>query len=263
MWNSGGTYKVVSEKIQRRNGDELLDSLDISPQETVLDYGCGTGAFFEALALKSRGGKVFALDISESMLAEARRSVQEKGLNSIVIFPVCGPDSSIPLPDGSVDAVFSNAVLHWVRDKRRVFSEFGRVLKDGGRVGMHVAGRHASVALDRMEPIVLAAFRRFGVESSFAREEMLSKKRVDLETMIELGEAAGFSAEDAQLVTRIQRFPGDEFLDFCISSGDMYFHRCPESVRASVIEDVKKAIVRELGNELVHSSLKILFRKLK
>jgi SAM-dependent methyltransferase len=52
---------------------------------------------------------------------------------------------SLPYSDGSFDAVFSNAALHWVRDQDAMLSEVHRVLKPGGRFVAEMGG-HGNVA---------------------------------------------------------------------------------------------------------------------
>jgi malonyl-CoA O-methyltransferase len=95
--------------------------------ETVLDLGCGTGHGAEALAARWPRARVIALDASPAMLAEASR---RDGAARIELR--LAEAESIPLPDASVDLVFSNLLLPWCEDIDAVFAEVARVLKPRG-----------------------------------------------------------------------------------------------------------------------------------
>src|SRR5215468_4512977 len=60
----------------------LLDQLRLGRARSVLDVGCGTGADLIAIAERlGQGGRAAGIDISESMIAEARRRASGLDLN--------------------------------------------------------------------------------------------------------------------------------------------------------------------------------------
>lgn len=95
--------------------------------ETVLDLGCGTGHGAEALAARWPRARVIALDASPAMLAVASR---RDGIGRVE--RLLAEAESIPMPDASVDLVFSNLLLPWCEDIDAVFAEVARVLKPRG-----------------------------------------------------------------------------------------------------------------------------------
>lgn len=95
----------------------------------VLDFGCGTGA--DSTLIAARGAAVTSMDISPDLLELAARRVELDGFGG-AITTLCGSAHQIPLPDGSVDVVFGNAILHHV-DLELASREIHRVLKPGGR----------------------------------------------------------------------------------------------------------------------------------
>jgi ubiquinone/menaquinone biosynthesis C-methylase UbiE len=78
------------------------------------------------------GGRVFALDMTPTMLAKLRNNVALADAANVEVIE--GDAESIPLPDDSVDVVTSNGVLNLVPDKPKAFAEIHRVLRPGGRV---------------------------------------------------------------------------------------------------------------------------------
>jgi SAM-dependent methyltransferase len=90
----------------------------------VLDVGCGTGRL--AAALTERGAKVWGVDSSSEMLAQAREAVDRNvGLK-------LGTAETLPFRDGWFDRAVMRLVVHLV-DRSRALPELARVLAPGGR----------------------------------------------------------------------------------------------------------------------------------
>jgi SAM-dependent methyltransferase len=102
--------------------------------EVVLDLGSG-GGIDVLLSAKRVGpsGRAYGLDMTEEMLALARRNAAEAGVTNVEWLK--GHIEAIPLPAETVDVVISNCVVNLSVDKPAVFAETFRVLKPGGRLG--------------------------------------------------------------------------------------------------------------------------------
>jgi arsenite methyltransferase len=124
---------------------------DLHEGETVLDLGSG-GGIDVLLSARRVGstGKAYGLDMTEEMLALARRNAAEAGVTNVEFLK--GHIEQIPLPAETVDVVISNCVINLSVDKPAVFAEMQRVLVPGGRIGISdvVAEDHLSPA-DRAE----------------------------------------------------------------------------------------------------------------
>jgi arsenite methyltransferase len=108
---------------------------ELRPGEVVLDLGSG-GGIDVLLSARRVGpaGKAYGLDMTEEMLALARRNATEAGAGNVEFLK--GHIEAIPLPAATVDVVISNCVINLSVDKPSVFAETFRVLKPGGRLGV-------------------------------------------------------------------------------------------------------------------------------
>jgi len=104
---------------------------------TLLDAGCGTGNYSRALL--DYVARIEAVDLSAGMLEVARGKFGEPDLSARMAFHQASIEA-LPLPDGAVDGVMVNQVLHHLPDDpaagwpahRRVLRELARVLRPGG-----------------------------------------------------------------------------------------------------------------------------------
>jgi ribosomal protein L11 methyltransferase (prmA) len=103
--------------------------------ETVLDLGCGRGLdCFIASKAVGKGGKVFGLDSSKTMVSRASEIALKNGFTNCEF--ILGEIEHIPLPDNSLDLVMSNCVINLSTDKYSVYSEIYRCLRKGGRAAI-------------------------------------------------------------------------------------------------------------------------------
>ncbi len=100
----------------------------LSPADTVLEIGCGTGS--TALRLAPSVARIVGTDVSNEMIAIAREKATAQGCQNIE-FTVAAADRG-PGADQSYDAVLAFNVLHLIADRPAMFANIRRQLKRGG-----------------------------------------------------------------------------------------------------------------------------------
>ncbi len=107
----------------------------LRPGEVVLDLGCG-GGFDAFLAARQVGPKGFVIgvDMTPEMIAKARANAAKVAATNVDFR--LGEIEHLPVADGSVDVILSNCVVNLAPDKRAVFREAHRVLREGGRLAI-------------------------------------------------------------------------------------------------------------------------------
>jgi trans-aconitate methyltransferase len=129
MWNP--TLYDDKHSFVWKHGAALIELLLPLPGERVLDLGCGTGHLTAEIA--NRGAEVVGIDSSPPMIDQARQSYPA------ATFDVMDArDFAFAAP---FDAVFSNAVLHWIKQPAQVIDCVRRCLKPGGRFVAEFGGR--------------------------------------------------------------------------------------------------------------------------
>jgi len=98
----------------------------VRPGDSVLDVGCGEGAF--AVELVGMGADVVGIDVAEEPLRRGRRRHPQLDLRRV------DADAPWPLTDGAFDVVWAGEVLEHVADTVGWLSEVRRVLRTGGRL---------------------------------------------------------------------------------------------------------------------------------
>jgi trans-aconitate methyltransferase len=114
-----------------QHGESLLAQLAPQVGEQILDLGCGTGQLTEKIA--SSGAQVLGIDSDPAMIAQARTNYPHISFQT-----ADATNFDLPAP---VDAVFSNAVLHWVPQAESAARCIARALKPGGRFVAEFGGK--------------------------------------------------------------------------------------------------------------------------
>jgi ubiquinone/menaquinone biosynthesis C-methylase UbiE len=112
------------------NPDSILGKAGLSRDTVFADLGCGSGYFVIPASLIVK--KVFAIDVQEEMLDIVREKIRIGKLTNIET--LLSKESSIPLPDKSVDVLFMANVFHELEDRGAILKEADRILSGRGRL---------------------------------------------------------------------------------------------------------------------------------
>lgn len=138
-------------------GEHLVQLLTPQEGERILDVGCGTGYLTNLIA--SSGAVVTGMDMSVDMIAKAKNQYPH------LTFQVASvTDFKFKEP---FDAIFSNAVLHWVTDKEKAIRCMYKTLKPGGRLVLEMGGKGN---VERIVNALKTALLKHGYKKNAVRE---------------------------------------------------------------------------------------------
>jgi len=174
-WNAD-EYERLADPMTRWGG-HVLERLELSGNETVLDAGCGTGRVTEQLLARLPRGRVIGVDGSAAMIAQAAERFRASPQVSLHTADLL----SLDLPQ-QVDAILSTATFHWILDHDSLFARLARVLKPGGQLVAQCGGagniatvRAAITAVMHTAPFQ-AAFADWQEPWEFAQPQLTAQR---------------------------------------------------------------------------------------
>ena len=207
-------------------GQPLLELLAPRAGERVLDVGCGDGALTERLV--AAGCRVVGIDNSAAQVRAARA----RGIDARVA------DAAALDFDREFDAVFSNAVLHWITRPDAVLAGIRRALAPGGRLVAELGG-HGCVAAVR-EALGIALDRR-GIDAEGCDPwyfPTAAEYRARLEEH-------GFAVDTIELFPRATRLPSD-LTDWLQTFAQPFLAAVPAPERPAVCAEVRRRLEPQL-----------------
>jgi trans-aconitate 2-methyltransferase len=232
-WNSSA-YHSLSDP-QYRWGLNVLRKLQALPlrgNEFILDAGCGTGRVTAELMRALPEVRVTAVDGSENMVSQARKTLAEFG--DRVTVKQC--DLLELSSANKFDVVFSTAVFHWIKDHDRLFANLFRTLRPGG-ILLAQCGGGPNLQRLRVRTSKILQSPQF---SSFFQgwERVWEYPDADL-TAMRLKQA-GFSDVETSLEAAPTPMPDeDTFRRFCSTvTLHPYLERVPEELQNGFLDPI-------------------------
>jgi ubiquinone/menaquinone biosynthesis C-methylase UbiE len=125
--------KLISEK--RKSilpAMEILLDIGLKEGNIFADIGCGIGYFsFPASEVVGKKGKVYAMDISQDMLNEIKKEIDDKKITNIEL--VKTSENNLEILDDTVDFAFASTVLHEADDLYSLLIDIRRVMINKGK----------------------------------------------------------------------------------------------------------------------------------
>ena len=207
-------------------GSPVMELLAPQPGERILDLGCGDGALTKKLV--DLGCDVVGIDSSGPQIEAARRL----GLDAHVMSA-----EALPFQD-EFDAVFSNAVLHWITRADPMIAAVHRALRTGGRFVAECGG-HGCV--HKIRTALVDALNRRGIDGE-ARVPWYFPTPGDYATRLE---RAGFRVDSIALIPRPTPLPGD-IIGYLETFALCFFQGFSDETRSDYLQEVRAILEPQL-----------------
>ena len=207
-------------------GAPVLELLAPRTGERVLDLGCGDGVLTKKLA--DLGCDVVGIDSSAAQV-EAARAL---GLDARVM-----DADTLPFA-GEFDAVFSNAVLHWITHADPMIAAVHRSLKPGGRFVAECGGFGC---VDTIRTALVGAMNRRGIDG----EALVPWYFPTPDEYAARLERAGFRVDSIALIPRPTPLSGD-IVGWLETFALSFLQALPEEARAAYLHDVRDTLEPQL-----------------
>jgi len=147
-WNDQacGTTAAKSLKFTREYFEEIEDyRYAVEPEifsfaqfsrfrdQKVLEVATGSGGP-AVFMVKETGCRLVGIDINENGIENAKKIAAENGVDNKTEFILADASKKFPFPDASFDAIVSIDSINHFKNRDKVFLEFKRMLKNGGRL---------------------------------------------------------------------------------------------------------------------------------
>jgi ubiquinone/menaquinone biosynthesis C-methylase UbiE len=233
----------------RDHGPEVLDiwmhTLEAHLQGIhvmrILDLGCGTGRFSEALAVYFTA-EVVGIDPSEKMLKRAR----EKQRDGRVQYQR-GSAEAISLPSGSVDMIFMSMSFHHFGDRALAARECRRVLREQGVVFVRTGTR---------EQILAYPYVPFFPSSRAMLDELLP----DCTELRKPFQTAGFHMTASEVITQAIAPSWKAFADKLSAGGDSVLARLSRQELESGLAALRRHAAKTVEEAIVEPVDLFVFR---
>jgi len=203
-------------------GMPVVELLSAKPGERVLDLGCGDGVLTKKL--QDAGIQVVGVDSSPEMIEAALRLALNVSVQDAYDIDFLE----------EFDAVFSNAVLHWLKDADRVIRNVFRALRPSGRFVAECGG---AKCCQTIQAALVRELERRGYDGWAANPWYFPSTEEYAGRLVK----AGFSVAYIEIIPRPTRLPGD-MSDFLETFAGSFLSVLPEGDRQEYLEDVRDGL---------------------
>lgn len=203
-------------------GMPVVELLDPQPEERILDLGCGDGALTKKL--EAMGCELLGIDSSPELIGAAL----ERGLDAAVA------DATEMDFHEEFDAVFSNAVLHWIGDADRVIQRVFAALRPGGRFVAECGGHKC---VETIQMALVAELERRGYDGRAANPWYFPTAEEYRDRLLR----AGFDVRYIAIIPRPTHLTGD-ISGFLETFAGSFTSVLPITDRKAYIEDVRERL---------------------
>ncbi len=174
-------YDLTFGRLVRRRIAQAIGHMKIKDEDRVLDLGIGTGM---SLNYFPNRGKIIGIDLSEGMLREARKKIEDRGLCHVQA--IQADALWLPFADDTFDQVFISHVISVVSDPYRLVREAQRVAKPDARIVIvnHFQSDNRFVAL--VEKWLCPLCTRLGWRSDLVLQDIIERTGMQVDYRFKL-----------------------------------------------------------------------------
>ena len=222
----------ISASEKRLSLKFFAEKLNVDDMSNVIDLGCGTARFSEALADVFEAS-VVGIDPSTKMLEQARNKTNDDRLRFAL-----GSGEALPVEAASADMVFMSMVLHHLADPEKVAQECRRVLRNGGSICIRntVSNETSSYPYLRFFPSI----------GAIIGAQLISRERLN-----EMFLTAGFKLVAHQSDWHEVASNWQSYADKLALKADSFVARLSDSEFKSGLEAIRKHAENQVANERV------------
>ncbi len=214
-------------------GEDLLSLLDPKPGEKILDLGCGTGHLTKLIA--DTGAEVIGIDSSHEMIKQAKQNYP--------LINFLKMDAANFSFIEKFDAVFSNAVLHWIPEKEKVINCISSALKTGGKFVAEFGGKN------NVHNVVESLNKTLRLNGYTQNADRINWYFPSIGEYSSLLEKFGFEVELAS------HFDRDTFLDEGVDISD-WLEMFGKEIFEGITTEEKNNLFNKIKNELTSKNIK-------
>lgn len=209
-------------------GEDVVALLNAQQGEHILDAGCGTGDL--AAVISEKGATVTGIDSSAAMIKAATEKYPLLHFYNASVTEYVKKDY--------YDAIFSNAVLHWVQEKQKAAANFYSSLKPGGRLVLEMGGKGN---IEGLTSAIRAVLLNHGLQERAERSIWYFPTIAAYSAILE---SCGFEVIYAVLFKRDTLLKDKEngIKEWLRMFGESYLDGLDERVIDSILEEVQQAL---------------------
>jgi ubiquinone/menaquinone biosynthesis C-methylase UbiE len=155
MGYQGINWLERPDREKEENTGKLIQNINITPGGNIADIGAGSGYHVFKMAPQVGQGLIYAVDIQPEMLQNIRDRKKKQGTDNINV--VKGTESSVNLPENSVDKILMVDVYHEFSFPVEMLSSMHKALREDGKIYLiEYRGEDASVPIKKLHKMTEA-----------------------------------------------------------------------------------------------------------
>lgn len=175
--NYSNVYDILFKKFFYPRQKHVINSMNIKPNERVLDVGVGTGL---ALSVYPEHCDVTGIDLSSAMLRKAYKKIEKYNLSNVSLHEMDA--SNLEFDDDYFDHVIATFVISVVPDPVKVISEMKRVVKRNGKIIIVNHFKSSNRYIAKIEKIISPFCCKIGWRSDISLDDLIMNADLKVNT---------------------------------------------------------------------------------